>query len=345
MNNSFINLMSIQFKEFYREPSVLFWGFAMPILMIVVLGLAFMNKPTEKRTIAVIGPSTKYDAEFVDKLDSLSNGGTIHFEIMSREKALLSMQRGQIAVYIDSGNNGKPEFNYDPDNNEARITYLLAANALLSNGNNGFDNKHITAKGHRYIDFLVPGLLAMGIMNSCLWGIGWNLIDYRIKKLMRRMIATPVKRSIFLFAQIISRATLLVLEAIIIFSFAHWSFEVEVQGNVSALIAVMISGMVAFSGLSVLIASRASHSQVGNGLINATTMPMIILSGVFFSYENFPEWAAAIVRFLPLTLLADGIRAVFNEGANFMHVWTEILLLNIMGVAFFASGLKIFKWR
>jgi ABC-2 type transport system permease protein len=345
MNNSFLNLLAVQLKEFYREPSVLFWGFFFPVLMIAVLGLAFMHRPAERRTIAVVGPITQYSASLHQKLDSLGQLGEFSFIIVSEQEALQKIQRGQISVYINKSPNGDVVFSYDPDNSEARMTYLLATNALLSTGQPGFRKQYITATGHRYIDFLVPGLLAMGIMNSCLWGIGWNLIDFRIKKLMRRMIATPMKKSVFLLAQVVSRAILLVAEAFLIFSFAHWAFGVEIQGSVVALLLVLMSGIMAFSGLAVLLASRARHSQVGNGLINATTMPMIILSGIFFSYQNFPEWASSIVRFLPLTLLADAVRSIFNEGAYLGEVWLEFLLLICMGFVFFVSGLKIFKWR
>jgi ABC-2 type transport system permease protein len=345
MNSPFLNLLVVQFKEFYREPSVLFWGFLFPVLMIAVLGLAFMNRPVLERTIAVVGPMEKYSPGLTQKLDSLDRAGDFRFITMSEQDALQKIRRGQISVYINRSSDGEIVFSYDPDNNEARMTYLLATNALLSASQVGYREEYITATGHRYIDFLVPGLLAMGIMNSCLWGIGWNLIDFRIKKLMRRMIATPMRKSVFLLAQVVSRAILLIIEAFIIFSFAHWAFGVEIQGSVFALLLVLLSGVTAFSGVAVLLASRARHSQVGNGIINAVTMPSIILSGIFFSYQNFPEWAASVVRFFPLTLLADAMRAIFNEGAYLRDVWIEVLLLIIVGFTFFVGGLKIFKWR
>lgn len=345
MNNSFFNLAAIQFKEFYREPSVLFWGFLFPLLIAGTLGLAFMNRPALEKTIAVVNQGA-LERTLRSTLDSLSRQGGLNFVFMKKEEAELRLKRGGLSVIIEKSPNGEMVFHYDPENSDARLTYLLAANALLSvESGETFREEFITAKGNRYIDFLIPGLIAMGIMNSCLWGIGWNLIDYRIKKLMRRMIATPMRRSVFLVSQAISRGILLVIEAGSIFIFASLAFDVEVQGNFLALLLVFLAGFIAFAGLAVLVASRARHSQVGNGLINAASMPMMILSGIFFSYQNFPDWAAGIIRFLPLTLLADGMREVFNEGASFQHIWLEALLLLAMGAAFFAGGLKIFKWR
>ncbi len=345
MNNVFINLLMVQFKEFYRSPSVLFWGFAFPILMIVVLGLAFMHRPAEKRTIAVVGDKAQYDATFQQQLDSLEKTGSFKIIFLSEKDALLRTKRGQLSVYIKPSVENEMYFHFDPDNSDARMTYLLATHALMSSDKDKFKTSYITTSGHRYIDFLVPGLLAMGIMNSCLWGIGWNLIDFRIKKLMRRMIATPMNKAVFLLSQVVSRALLLIFEMSIIYLFAHWAFGVEIQGNLPTLLLAIISGVVTFSALAVLLASRAEHSQVGNGLINATTMPMLILSGIFFSYENFPDWAVGIVKFLPLTLVADAMRAVFNEGASLIHVWQEIAILLGLGVVFFTFALKIFKWR
>jgi len=344
MNSSFFHLASIQFKEFYREPAVLFWGFMFPILVAGVLGLAFMNKPESEKTIAVVN-SESLDAPLKRRLDSLNMVPGLRFVYLDKDEAELRQKRGLISAMVEMKAGGEAVFHYDPENGEARLAYLTASNAILSAGSKTqISEKHITAKGNRYIDFLIPGLIAMGVMNSCLWGIGWNLIDYRIKKLMRRMIATPMRRSVFLAAQALSRGALLLIEAGAIFLFAAIAFDVEVQGSWLALLTVFGAGFVAFAGLAVLTASRARHSQVGNGLINAASMPMMILSGVFFSYQNFPEWAAGVIRFFPLTLLADGLRAVFNESASIQHVWDEAALLAVMGAVFFTGGLKIFKW-
>lgn len=344
MNNSFFHLASIQFKEFFREPAVLFWGFLFPILVAGVLGLAFMNQPENDKTIAVVN-SVTLEGVLKQKFDSLDKATELRFIYLDKGEAELRQKRGSLPAMIEVERGGEIVFHYDPENSEARLTYLMGSNAILSIGSEErIREEYITAKGNRYIDFLVPGLIAMGIMNSCLWGIGWNLIDYRIKKLMRRMIATPMRRSVFLASQALSRGVLLFVETGSIFVFASLVFDVEVQGSWLGLLVVFGAGFIAFAGLAVLTASRARHSQVGNGLINAASMPMTILSGVFFSYENFPEWAADIIRFFPLTLLADGLRAVFNEGASVQHIWVEASALIGMGIAFFIGGLKIFKW-
>src|SRR5690606_32548045 len=226
---------------------------------------------------------------------------------------------------------------------------------------------------------LIPGLIALGIMNSCIWGIGWNLIEYRIKKLMRRMVATPMKRTHFLLAQILSRAVLCSVEAALLFFFAYFVFGVTMQGSWIAFVFVFFAGIMSFAGIAVMASCRVSNNiednsiiiavvltmtmlvgvffsfaymassrvrnnKEANGIINAVVLPMTILSGVFFSYRGFPDWAVAIIEKLPLTMLSDAIRAIFNEGAGLQDVFVQIVGLILIGFVTLAIGLRIYKW-
>ena len=198
--------------------------------------------------------------------------------------------------------------------------------------------------GTRYIDFLVPGLIALGIMNSCIWGIGWSLIETRMKKLLRRMVATPMKKSRFLGSYIITRVILGGLETLLLLLFTRLYFGTEITGSVAAFVAVFLAGIFAFSGIAILIASRTAKTEVANGLVNLITLPMMILSGIFFNYHNFPDWAIPVIQALPLTLLADSIRAVFIEAAGFTEIVKAIAILLTTGLVTFGIGLRMFKW-
>jgi len=184
----------------------------------------------------------------------------------------------------------------------------------------------------------------MDIMSSALWGIGWALIEIRIKKLLRRMAATPMHKSMFLASHFVTRLIVNALEFVALFLFVYFYFGVRIQGSVPALIAIFIAGNMAFAGLSILMSSRTANPRVGNGLINAITFPMTLLSGIFFSYHHFPAWAIPIVRKLPLTMLADSIRSIFNEGAGFAQVAPAAFILAATGALFFYAGMKIYKW-
>jgi ABC-type multidrug transport system permease subunit len=135
------------------------------------------------------------------------------------------------------------------------------------------------------------------------------------------------------------------IESLVLFLFALLAFRMKIQGDIVALILVFLAGNIAFAGLAVLVSSHTSNTEVGNGLINAVVFPMMILSGIFFSYQNFPDWSLPVIRNLPLTILADGIRSIFNEGAGFHEVALPILILLTIGTVFFSVGLRIFKWH
>ncbi len=184
----------------------------------------------------------------------------------------------------------------------------------------------------------------MGIMMSSVWGLSYNIITKRSKKLLRRMIATPMKKSHFLISLMIVRITMNLVESLLLFFFAYLVFGVTIQGSLTALFLVFIAGNIAFAGLATLISSRTSNTEVGNGLINAVSTPMIVLSGVFFSYHNFPDVIIPFLKVLPLTLLADAVRSIFIEGAGYQEVAIPFLVLSSMGIILFAVGLKIFKW-
>jgi ABC-2 type transport system permease protein len=199
--------------------------------------------------------------------------------------------------------------------------------------------------GTRYIDFLVPGLITMGVMMSSMWGISYGLIEKRSKKLLRRLVATPMKKSHFLIALITVRIIMNFIESLVLFVFALFAFDMVIQGDISALILMFLAGNIAFAGIAVFVSSHTSNTEVGNGLINFVVFPMMVLSGIFFSYHNFPDWSIAVIQKLPLTMLTDGIRSIFNEGAGYGEVAMPIVILTATGVFFFTIGLKIFKWH
>lgn len=202
----------------------------------------------------------------------------------------------------------------------------------------------LTQKGNRYIDFLIPGLMAMGVMNSLLWGISYAMIEMRSKKLMRRMVATPMRRSEYLISIFVARLSITVIEALLLLGFAFAYFHISIQGSVPALLLVFLAGNIAFSGIAILISSRTDNSRIGTGLINVIVLPMTVLSGVFFSYHNFPDAVIPIIQKFPLTMMADSIRSIFIEGAGLAQVSVNALILSSLGLICFAIGLRIYKW-
>lgn len=373
--NQLGQLITALLLEIIREPGVLFWGILFPILMSVGLGLAFTKKTEQVRKIAIINTAEPYittsDSSVLRHFltnscekntktgkeewqwkytikDEKSGNSVFLFYNMNWDEAVRLLKRGTVNLLLTNANN-MIEYHFDPMNADAQLSFLKispyigTASAVAVSA--GPEVKPLTVTGTRYIDFLVPGLIAMGVMMSCMWGISYGIIEKRSKKLLRRLVATPMKKSYFLIALITVRVAMNFIEASVLFFFALIAFKMTIQGSISALILLFISGNIAFAGIAVFASSHTSNTEVGNGLINFVVFPMMILSGIFFSYQNFPEWSLPVIKYLPLSILTDGLRSIFNEGAGYNEVAMPILILTSTGVLFFTAGLKIFKWH
>jgi ABC-2 type transport system permease protein len=375
INHQLYLLVLSYFKEMIREPGILFWGIAFPILMSLGLGIAFSKKQDIERKIAVIyqteatGNQSDSSSKIMNFLnrncirDTVQEEGshnynieipdekmgntTLFFQPTGWEQALVMLKRGNIGVIMEE-KNGIISYHFDPLNPDAQLTYLKLTK-LFGTGDTqeteSNDNvEPLTVVGTRYIDFLVPGLIAMGVMMSCMWGLSYGIIEKRSKKLLRRMVATPMKKSYFLIGLITVRVTMNFIESGLLFLFSWIVFGITIQGNIPALLLLFIAGNIAFAGIAVFFSSHTSSTEVGNGFINAVVMPMMVLSGVFFSYHNFPDWSISFIQKLPLTMLADGIRSIIIEGAGMMEISASFFVLLTIGIVFFAVGLRIFKW-
>ena len=348
MNNSFVNLVMIQLREFVREPEVLFWSLVFPIALSGVLGLAFANQDPATYQVAIVqnehtgaNPTLKQLQAFpVDAAFREGQPG-FRFSELPKEVAFLKLKRGEVAVVVEPRASGIT-YHFDPQNEEAQMQYLRLEKRLSTPTQTVV--APVRTPGSRYIDFLIPGMLAYGTMNSCMWGIGWGLIELRIKKLLRRMVATPMRRTEFLLAQFSVRLLLSLVEGVVLFGFAYWLFGIRIQGGLLPALVVFLAANVTFGGIAILVAARPTKTQVGNGVINFVTLTMLVLSGIFFNYTSFPAWAVHFIAYLPLTLAADTLRSVFNEGSGLAEVTSKVLLMLAYGVACFLAGLRWFRW-
>ncbi len=369
--NQLWQLITALFREIIREPGVLFWGILFPILMSAGLGIAFTKKADVVRKVAVINHSeildttllgsflhnsceTNPQAEAGDwkwkyslKDEKLGNSVFLFYD-MKLDEAMILLKRGSVNVLL-GGTGSSIEYNFDPMNADAELTYLKLSKIIgkgeIIETENTAIIRPLTITGTRYIDFLVPGLISMGVMMSCMWGISYGIIEKRSKKLLRRLVATPMKKSHFLIALISVRITMNFIESLVLLLFALFAFKMTIQGDITSLVLLFIAGNFAFAGIAVLVSSHTANTEVGNGLINFVVFPMMILSGIFFSYQNFPEWTLPVIKNLPLTILTDGMRSIYNEGAGLREVAKPILILSLTGLAFFTAGLKVFKWH
>lgn len=358
-------LIIIHLKELIRSPAVIFWGIGFPILMAWGLGMAFDKKLNKRYDIAIVESADEsklinllnQKAETLGTLDTTQTFSivdnnmdygktTFHFIHVSRNQAILGIKQGRFQLFIESFRD-TIIYHLDPSNPEAHLLQLQI-NQLINNNNFNVVNpaviKPLKLQGTRYVDFLVPGLLALSIMMACMWGISYPIIERRKGNMLRRMVATPMHKSNLLISHMTARLMLTFIESVVLLLFTFLFFEIRLQGSLIALILVFISANLAFTGLAILFSSRTSKTEIGNAIINLVTMPLMILSGIFFSYKNFPEWTIQIIKKLPLTMVADSFRSLINEEVGISYVWGNVLILTAIGIITLFAGMKIFKW-
>jgi len=341
-NNPIVQLTISRVREFYREPEAIFWVFGFPIVLAAALGLAFRNKGPSAISVGVRGGAGDSAVVAALKADS-----ALRPIVLDSVTAGARLRAGSIAILVVPGN--PMTYRFDPTREESRPARLEVDQALQRAAGRAdpvaTTNDHVTARGSRYIDFLIPGLLGMNLLGSGIWGVGFAVVTARQKKLLKRFMATPMHKSHYLLGFILSRLVFLVVEVAALVGFGWLIFGVGVQGSFLALAAIALLGSLSFSGLGLLIASRARTVEGVSGLMNLAMLPMWILSGTFFSYSRFPDVMLPFVKALPLTALNDSLRAVMIDGTSIFHLGSALAIVASWGLVCFGVALKIFRWR
>ena len=338
-------LLLARLKEMYREPEVIFWVFIFPILLALGLGIAFRNKPADVVRVALVaGPESGHAMEL---LRPASAAGAVRAELLPAGEALNQFRLGKYDLVVTPRAGGF-EYLYDqarPESVLARSVTDDALQAAAGRKNSFATSGRVSSEpGARYIDFLIPGLLGMNLMNSGMWGIGFALVDLRQRKLLKRFVASPMRRSDFLLALASSRLVLMLIELVLLLGFGALAFHMRVAGSWVSILIISSLGALCFGGVGLLTASRAQRIETVSGLINLVMMPMWILSGVFFSYERFPALLHPLIKALPLTALNDALRAAILEGAPLTHQSARLLVLGLWGVTTYLLALRWFRW-
>ena len=333
-------LTLVRFREFIREPEALFWVFIFPILLAAGLGIAFRNQPPEVLNIAATTPQLAR---------SLAGEKLLRVAQLPQADAEEALRVGKVALVAEPGANGAVVYAYDPTNPEGRSARMLADGAVERAAGRAdlvtSADRLIEEPGSRYIDFLIPGLLGMNLMGSAMWGMGFSIVDARRKKLIKRMVATPMPRHFYLLSFVLSRLLLLVVEVGVVLGFGALVFHVPVRGPFTGLAVLCVLGSMLFCSLGLLTASRVQTIEAASGLMNAVMMPMWICSGVFFSAQRFPDAVQPVIKALPLTALIDALRASMLQGAGLAQVASQIAVMGAWLVVCFGLALKLFRWR
>ena len=337
-----VQLTLARMREFIREPEAVFWTFGFPIVVSLALALAF---PSRADRPVVVG---LYPAPASDSLRSTLKGSHgITIRDVRPDDEHRALREGEVNVVVVPTT--PPTYRFDPAREESRLARAVVDDALKRAGGRTDpwtareDPQEVA--GSRYIDWFIPGLIGMGIMTNGMWGIAFGIVQARMRKLLKRMVASPMRRSEYLLAQLFARMIFLPAEVLVPLLFATIAFGMPVNGGALAIAVVALIGALSFGAIGLLLATRARTIEAISGLMNLVMLPMWIVSGIFFSSANFPAVVQPFIHALPLTALIDALRAVILDGATIVGVRSELLVLAIWGVVPFFSSLRLFSWR
>jgi ABC-type multidrug transport system permease subunit len=337
-----LHLTLARVREFLREPEAVFWVFVFPVLLTIALGIAFRSSGPEP---VFVGVEQRGGAgEIVSRLGA---DGRLEVALLEEREARSRLRAGKVALIVVPGD--PLTYWYDPTRPESRLARLTVDDVLQRSAGRRDAVRtaelEMTETGSRYIDFLVPGLLGMNMMGTGMWGIGFSIVMSRSKFLLKRLVASPMRRSHYMLAQMLGRLTFLILEVGAIVLFARFFFDVPMRGSLLLFALTCVAGSLAFAGMGLLVASRARTIEGVSGLMNVVMMPMWICSGVFFSTSRFPELVQPAIQLLPLTALIDALRAIMLDGAGGAPVWGELGIVATWAAASFAAALAMFRWN
>jgi ABC-2 type transport system permease protein len=342
----FAHLLMARMRELAREPEVIFWVFGFPLLLALGLGVAFRNKPADTTSIAIVkGPGSQ---RALDLLQISPKKSSIHADLLDRAQAIKGFRLGKYDLVVETDASGNFKYLFDPSRPESVLSKSEVDDTLqtAAGRQNPLPTSAVISSepGSRYIDFLIPGLIGMNVMNAAMWGIGFAIVDMRQRKLLKRFVATPMRRGDFLLALASSRLLLMIIEVGLLLGLGVVVFHMRVLGSVLTILTIGAIGALGFAGVGLLTASRAQKIESASGIINVVMMPMWIFSGVFFSYERFPAIFQPFIKALPLTALNDALRATILEGSSMASQTGRLLVLVVWGGISFFAALKWFRW-
>lgn len=369
-------LTGARIKQFFREPGAVFWTFGFPLLITVALGVAFRQQGPSRARLAIVGvgPAAAEIAQ------TLAGDPELSIARLSPATADAQLRTGEVLVVVelepprpagaltpgatssgasgaagatDGNSDGRADrprvvYRYDPSRPDARAARRHVDDVLQRRAGRAdvlpTGDQTAVMRGGRYIDWLVPGLLGMQLLSGALWGTAWNVVTARQRKLLKRLAATPMRRADYLLSYQLAGLMFVPLQVIVLFAFARATFGVRVFGSSLSVVGLSLFASWSFAGLGLLCASRAENTETANGLINLVTLPMYVVSGVFFSSARFPELLQPVIRWLPLSAFNEALRHIVNDGASLVSQASQLAVLLIWGAVSFGLALRLFRW-
>jgi len=324
-------------REFYRDKAGLGWNLLMPLLMILGFAFVFSGTPRPLFKAGVVG-------EQLPPAGSLAFLGIEQIRFQpepERQSAIDKVRQHQLDLLLDLGSQ-PARYWVNPESQQgAVLERLLHADGAATD----LVREQVAGRALRYVDWVVPGILAVNMMFSSLWGVGWVIVRYRKNGVLRRLRATPLSALEFLTAQVLSRLLVVSAANLAVFVGTDLLLDFPMRGSYLALTAVFLAGAVCMVSIGLMIACRLRNEEMADGLLNLISWPMMIGSGVWFSLEGTHPLAQAAAQLLPLTHVVDAARRIMLEGAGLAEVAPQILLLGGIAVLLLLTAARLFRWQ
>lgn len=329
-------------REFLREPEAIFWTFFFPILISLAMALAFPSS-SDRQVLIGLEPGPATD----DVREALAGVGGVSLRDVAPDGAQRSLREGDVHLIVEA--TSPPTYRFDPARAESRIARLVVDDALkrAAGRPDPFTAREepVSIAGSRYIDWFIPGLVGLGLMSNGMWGVGFPVTQARMRNLLKRMVASPMRKRDYLLANMFARLLGVVPEVALPLTFGMLAFDMPLNGSWVAIGVVGLVAALTFAALGLLIGSRARTFEAISGLMNLGMIPMWILSGVFFPSSNFPDAFQPVIQALPLTATNDALRAIVLDGMSLAGVAGEIAIVGAWGIGSFFLALWLFRWR
>lgn len=343
-------------KMSVRNRTALFWNLAFPLIFIVLFQFLFSGDSLSI-DVGVVGEDTSPVATEVVSRMRDAEGFNVKSGSEQSELGKLDDGDRSVVVIFSPGTDGSEldaRLYWDESDPQLGQVALSAVSQFLSDVNAGMTDgapaiavqtEAVESSEIKYMDFLIPGILAMSIMNSGMIGLASAFVTYRERGILRRIRATPFPLSSFILARILSQLVVSVAQAAILIVAGLVIANLTINGNLLYVFVMVTLGSLAFLSLGFVVAAFARNQETADSLANAFTFPMLFLGGVFFPVDSAPDWLQPIMRLIPLRYLADGLRNLMIHDASLAHEWLNVVVMLATAVVGFALALRFFRWE
>jgi ABC-2 type transport system permease protein len=342
--SSLVQLVLARWRNFYRVPENLFWMFLFPVIMALVLGMAFREGHPEPVRIAVVRGAGS-DAIYA----AFSQSKDANAVLVDEAEALTQLRSAAVDLVIQPAAPGQPRrYRFDPGREQGRLARIVADD-LVQRSQGRVDptrvhDETVRAVGERYIDFAIPGLLGLSIMTFGL-GIPLAIAEMRSRQLLKRLAVSPMPRTHFLLSLVIQRSLLLLVQLPMLLVVVWLMFGVRNRGSYFLLYACCLLGTAVFTSIGTLAAARVRSLHTARGVTDLIRLPMMIACGVFFSIDRLPMVVRPLVRLLPLSALIESLRAVMNHGAGVSSITQPLTIVTAWGLVSLTATVAFFRWQ